>query len=378
MKALVISAINAPRPGYEFDEYEKEFGIVRDGTQVWKDAKYEIREIAIPGISDDEVLIKVRACGICGSDVHTYMKDEEGYIKFAWFTKFPNTPGHELAGEIVDVGKNVKDLKIGDPVTVEEMWYCGVCDACRTYHFNQCKNLKEPGSTVPGGMAEYMKAPAKYVWKINSIIERYGENVGFEIGALVEPSAISYHGTIIKSGGIKPGQYGAVFGTGPIGLGCVALMKQAGMSKIFAFEINETRRELAKKFGATHVFNPLELSKEGKKSTDVIMEYTEGWGCDLQMECAGKPHVLFPEMDNNVAFGGRIVNIAHSPQNVNVPVNIAIHMFRGSGVMGSNGSAGDSIFKHVINTLSTGAVDYTNLITGRFSLDDTLKAIEIT
>ena len=378
MKALLITAEKDPRPGYVFDEYEKEYGIARDGTQVWRNAKHQITEVDVPKLQPDEVLIKVKSCGICGSDVHSYTKDEDGYIKFAWFTKYPNIPGHEFCGEIVEIGKNVKMRKVGEYVTAEEMHYCGTCDACRTYHFNQCHNLKEPGSTIPGGLAEYVAIKEKFVWSIKDIISAYGKEIGFKVGALVEPTAISYHGTIIKSGGIKPGQYGAVNGTGPIGLGCIALMKQAGMSKIFAFEVNEKRAAMAKEFGATHVFNPIELSKQRVTAADVIMDVTDGWGCDLQMECAGRPHQLFPIMDQAVAFGGRIVNIAHSPQNKDIPVNMAIHMFRGSSVAGSNGSGGDSLFRNSINTIASKNIDYYKLITGEYDLDHALDAIEET
>ena len=84
------------------------------------------------------------------------------------------------------------------------MQYCGECEACRTYHFNQCSNLLEPGSTIPGAIAEYIKVHEKYVWGINDIIAAYGEEKGFEIGSLVEPTGISYNGTIVKSGGHTP------------------------------------------------------------------------------------------------------------------------------------------------------------------------------
>ena len=375
MKALVISATKAPKPGYVFDEYEKRTGIARDGTQVWKNAEYEVKQIDVPALSPKEVLIKVKACGICGSDVHTHHKDQDGYIGFAWLTKFPNTPGHEFSGTVVEVGSEVQNFKAGDHVTAEEMQYCGECDACRTYHFNQCSNLLEPGSTIPGAIAEYIKVHEKYVWKINEIIDAYGEKDGFEIGALVEPTGISYNGTIIKSGGIKPGQFGAVYGTGPIGLGCIALMRAAGMSKIFAFEVSEERAALAKQFGADYVFNPVELQKQGLDSNDVIMEKTDGWGADLQIECAGKPHLLYPVMDQSVACGGRIVNIAHSPQNHDVPINIAQHMWKGGSVAGSNGHAGDSIFRNAINVLASKRIDYRHMISGRFDLDHAVDAI---
>lgn len=375
MKALVIDAVKEPKPGYVFDEYEKRIGIARDGTQVWKDAKYEVKQIDVPKLKPKEVLVKIKACGVCGSDVHTYEKDENGYIRFAWLTKFPNTPGHEFSGTIAEVGSEVQNFKVGDHVTAEEMQYCGECEACRTYHFNQCSNLLEPGSTIPGAMAEYIAVHEKYVWGINDIITAYGEKRGFEIGALVEPTGISYNGTIVKSSGIRPGQFGAVYGTGPIGLGCIGLMRIAGMSKIFAFEVSDERRELAKKFGADYVFNPVELAKQGLTSKDVIMEMTDGWGLDLQIECAGKPHILYPQMDQSIACGGRIVNIAHSPQNGNVPVSVAQLMWKGGLVTGSNGHAGDSIFRNAINVLASKRIDYTNMISASFDLDHAVDAI---
>ena len=375
MKALVISAKKAPKEGYEFDEYEKRTGIVRDGTQVWKDARYEVKSIDVPKLRPKEVLIKVKACGICGSDVHTYHKDKDGYISFAWLTKFPNIPGHEFSGTIVEVGSEVQNFSVGDHVTAEEMQYCGECDACRTYHFNQCSNLLEPGSTIPGAMAEYIAVQEKYVWNIDEIISAYGEEEGFEIGALVEPTGISYNGTIIKSGGIKPGQFGAVYGSGPIGLGCIGLMRIAGAAKVIAFEVSEERRKMAKKFGADYVFNPIELQEQGLTSRDVLMDVTNGWGVDLQIECAGKPHLLYPQIDKSISCGGRIVNIAHSPGNHNVPISVAQLMWKGGSVAGSNGHAGDSIFRNAINVLASKRIDYRNMITGRFDLDHAIDAI---
>ncbi len=378
MKALVIDAVKDPKPGYVFDEFEQRTGWARDGSKVWRDAKYEVKEIDIPKVGPKDVLIKVHACGICGSDVHVYKHDEDGYIGFAWNTMFPNVPGHEYSGQVVEVGSEVRNINVGDYVTGEEMQYCGECDACRTYHYNQCSYLREPGYTEPGAIAEYIKIDARYAWKINDIITTYGVKDGCEIGALVEPTGISYNGTIVRPGGIKPGQFGAVYGTGPIGLGCIALMRIAGCSKIFAFEVSKERAELAKEFGADYVFNPVELSKQGLTSRDVIMEYTDGWGADLQIECAGKPHLLYPIMDKSIAVGGRIVNIAHSPGNADIPVNMAEHMWKAGSLYGSNGHAGDSIFRNAINVLASGRIDYRKMITGRFSLDNAVEAIEET
>lgn len=105
MKALVVHAVRAPKPGYEFDEFEKRTGIVRNGAMVWKDAVYGIEEVEVPQVGDDDVLIKVAACGVCGSDGHVHEKDKDGYINFAWLTRFPLIPGHEFCGEIVEKGR---------------------------------------------------------------------------------------------------------------------------------------------------------------------------------------------------------------------------------------------------------------------------------
>ena len=276
----------------------------------------------------------------------------------------------------MDVGRDVEHFKEGDAVTAEEMQYCGKCDSCKTYHFNSCTDLKEPGLTIPGGMAEYIVSHERYVWKINNIIKAYGEKDGYEIGALVEPTGISYNATIIKSGGLQPGFYGAVYGAGPIGLGSIALMRQAGVARIFAFEMNPDRRQLALQMGADYVFDPAELRNQQLTSTDVIMEHTHGWGVDIQVEAAGKPFILYPDMCRSLAPGGKIVNVAHSPDDEKTSVHLGKLGWFGSSVGGSNGHAGDGIFMKAINTLAAKRIDYRNMITARFDLTHAVAGIE--
>ena len=375
MKALVVNAVWDPKPGYVFDEFEKKSGISRDASRVWRDAVYGIEEVEVPKIKDDEILIKVINCGVCGTDGHVHSKTEDGYVNLSWLARFPLTPGHEFSGEVVEIGKDVDNFKVGDYVTAEEMQYCGYCESCRTYHFNQCNNLLEPGLTIPGAMAEYIAVKKRFAWKIDDIIEAYGKKDGLELGAIVEPTGIAYNGTIVKSGGIRPGTYGAVYGVGPIGLGCVALMRQAGVARIFVFEVNEGRQKLAKEFGADYVYNPVELAKQGVTSTQIIMEHTHGWGCDLQIEAAGKPDILYPDISLSVAPGGAIVNIAHSPKNNSIPLNMAQMIWKSGRATGSNGHAGDSIFKNVISLIASKRFDYRKLITSRYDLDHAEEAI---
>lgn len=375
MRALVVEATRAPKPGYVFSEQEKRTGFARFGSSVWKNPVYGVKDVDVPAVGPNEVLIKVMACGVCGSDGHVHHTDAEGYIGLNWWSAFPCTPGHEFSGVVVEVGAEVVNFKPGDNVTAEEMQYCGSCDACRTYHFNCCSNLREPGLTVPGAMAQYIKAHERFVWNIDEIIDAYGDGEGFEIGALVEPTGIAYNATIVKPGGVRPGQYGAVYGAGPIGLGSIALMRQGGVAKIFAFEMNPDRRELARRFGADYVYNPAELAKAGVSIPELVMEKTRGWGLDVQVEAAGKPLVTYPQMDKSMACGGVIVNVAHSPDDERAIVNLAQLGWLGSFVGGSNGHAGDGIFKRVISLLAAKRIDYREMITARFGLDGAVDGI---
>ena len=218
-------------------------------------------------------------------------------------------------------------------------------------------------------------AYGRLVWNIDAIIGAYGVKDGFEIGALVEPTGIAYNATIVKTGGVRPGCYGAVFGAGPIGLGCIALMRQAGAAKIFAFEMNPGRRELARKFGADHIYNPADLARDGVSVPELIMEQTRGWGLDVQVEAAGKPLATYPQMDRSMACGGVVINVAHSSDDERTVVNLAQLGWLGSSVGGSNGHAGDGIFMRVIAMLASRRMDYRNMITARFGLDGAVDGI---
>ena len=194
-----------------------------------------------------EMILKVGACGICGSDVHMFETDDEGYMFLPYHLATPVVTGHEFAGKVVAIGSEVREFEVGDLVTAEEIQWCGECDACRGGYWNQCRYIEDLGFTIDGGFAEYAKVNAKYCWSLNSVLERYGDkNTALEVGSMTEPVSVAYEGMFTRAGGFLPGGAVAVFGGGPIGLAATALAKAAGASKVFAFEPLKERREPAK------------------------------------------------------------------------------------------------------------------------------------
>ncbi len=369
MKALVLEAQWDPRPDYKVSDFEKKTGKAITGSSVWRHPKLKLLEIEDPKPGPNDVVIKVKACGICGSDVHFYETDKDGYMLYPGLTKFPAVIGHEFSGEIVEVGSEVRDFKVGDMVTAEEMIWCGECDPCRNGYPNQCRYLEEIGFTINGAMAEYIVIGAKYCWKLDTIAERLGDvEKAYEAGALVEPTSVAYNGMFTRAGGFMPGQYVTVFGAGPIGLAAIALANAAGASKVIAFEVSPARRKLAELMGAV-VYDPREV-----KPSEVIMEETKGVGASLHVEAAGAPHLTIPEMEKSLAIGGKIVQIGRAAQRV--PIYLEYFQTGAAQIFGAQGHSGYGNFPNVINLMASGKIDMTKIITARYKLDDALSALE--
>jgi len=369
MRGLILEAEWQPRPGYIPSEWEQRTRKAITGNAVWQHPRLTVRDVPIPTIRPDEVLIQVKACGVCGSDMHFYETDEEGYILYPGLTRFPVILGHEFSGQIVEVGRQVDDLRVGDMVTAEEMIWCGHCRPCRDGFPNQCTNLEEIGFTINGAFAEYIAIGGKYCWKLNEIYERLGdETKTYEAGALVEPSSVAYNGIFVRAGGFRPGASVVVYGAGPIGLAAVAECKAAGAAKVIAFEVSATRRELAKKVGADYVYDPRDTSPH-----EVVLELTRGLGADMQVEAAGAPDKTIPEAEKCLAINGRIVQIGRAAQRV--PMYLEVLQVRHSQVFGAQGHSGYGTFPNVIALMAAGLIDMTQIVTGRYDLDHAVDAI---
>ena len=375
MKGLVLEAEWKPRDGYVVSEFERTTGKAVTGSSIWKNPRLRLADVPEAPVGPKDVRLRPRACGICGSDVHFYETDKDGYMFYPGLTKFPAIIGHEFSGEVVEVGKEVTDLRIGDMVTAEEMIWCGECVPCRNGYPNQCLNLEEIGFTIHGAQAESIVIGAKYCWKIDELVETYGsKDKAYEAGALTEPTCVAYNAMFTRAGGFKPGGYVTVFGTGPIGFAAIALAKAAGAGLIMAFEVSPVRQELARKVGADVVYNPAELQKQGVRPRDVIREKTKGEGVDLHVEAAGAPALTVPEMEETLAFGGKIVQIGRASERV--PMYLEHFQTHAGQVFGAQGHSGYGNFPYVIRLMAARRIDMTQIITSRFSLDQGVEAVQ--
>lgn len=263
-----------------------------------KPNQMELLEVEKPVITEpDQVLVKIRATGICGSDVHVY----HGTNPYA---SYPRVIGHEAAGEIEAAGENVTDLKPGDGVILEPITYCGHCYACRNGHHNVCRDLKVLGCIVDGTFREYMVVSRSQVHPFDTSEMTYVQ------AAVCEPYTIAAQAN--WRGDVRPGDKVLVHGAGPIGLLVADIAKSRGATVIVS-EPNESRLEMAKNFGADYEINPL------KENLDTFIEkLTEGEGVNVVFEAAGIP-ALISHAVHILSPAGRFVAMTYGKEPV--PIN---------------------------------------------------------
>lgn len=199
----------------------------------------EFREVAIPEIKDNQVKIKIRKIGICGSDIHVYHGKHP-------FTTYPVTQGHEVSGEIVELGKEVKDLRIGQKVTIQPQVVCGKCHPCRHGKYNLCEELKVMGFQTTGVASQYFVTESSKVTPLP-------EEMSDDEGAMIEPLAVAVH-AVNRAGDVK-GLKIAVLGAGPIGNLVAQAAKGMGAESVLITDISDIRLEKAKECGVTYTAN---------------------------------------------------------------------------------------------------------------------------
>ena len=214
MRAMMVEADWEPREGYRPEARDAERRLARNGNLILRHPRFRVVGLPDPSPRSDEVLIRVKACGICGSDVHMYERDDEGYMVYPGMMSTPVVTGHEFSGVVEDVGQDVTDLKAGDAVCSEEIAWCGECYSCRSGLFNYCERLGELGFTFNGAHAEYVVTKAKYCWPIGDVLDTLGTEHGFQTAALVEPTSVAYVGMFVQAS-FLPGASVAVIGGGP-------------------------------------------------------------------------------------------------------------------------------------------------------------------
>ncbi len=374
MKALVVNAEWSPRDGYPVTIEERTQKRAASGSRVWRNPEFEFKNISEPDLNDDELLIRVKRCGICGSDTHLYETDREGYIIFSGPVRLPSIIGHEYSGIVERTGRGVRGFKAGDSVTVESVSWCGRCTPCRSGSFNQCEHVELVGITVDGAMADFVKANDRSCWNINSLFEVYDKEEVYDVGALIEPVGCAYNGIFISGGGFKPGANATVFGVGPIGLGAVALLRIAGASIIIAFDIKDERLEIAAKLGADFTFNVNALRDKGVTPGEIIMDITKGAGAEIQIEAAGAASQTIPEMERTMAVNGKIVYLGRAAQST--PIYLDILVSGAKSIVGARGHAGYGIYNNIIRLLLTGRLKVLDMVTSHFDFNRAMEGIK--
>jgi scyllo-inosose 3-dehydrogenase len=362
MRAIVMDAEWAPRDGADISPEDEARQWAANANQAYRNPSFELTTKEDPSLaSPDEVVVKVEACGICGSDVHMYETDAAGYMILPYHVRTPVVTGHEFAGRVVEAGAN-SGFAEGDLVTVEEIQYCGHCHACRGGYYNQCSSIEDIGFTIDGGFAEYVRVPAKACWSLNSLLDRYGSpEKALEVGAMSEPCSVCYEGIFTRAGGFKPGGAVVVFGAGPIGLASVALAKAAGASVLVCVETVPERRELAVKLGATHAVDPGVVD-----ASDVVLEATSGRGAAMAVECSGNWKAVLPVVEACLGVGGKLSVIGMDPRTPTV--GLMTYVVSAGSIYGSVGHCGSWNFPNVIALMASGRIEMEHAVTTRTDL----------
>lgn len=315
-----------------------------------RDGAVSLQQVPIPQIEPDEVLVKVSYAGICGSDPHIY----HGNVSYK--VNIPIILGHEFSGEVVEVGQNVSEIKVGDKVTAEtHADYCGSCILCRTNNYHLCKQRKGFGFHVDGAFAEYIKVPKRIVHKLPL-------EVTLKEGALIEPLCVAYN-ALVKNHAIKPGDFVVIIGPGPIGLLCVQIAKLMGAAEIglIGTKDDEQRLNKGKILGATFTINSfLEEPREY-----IITKTKDNYGVDLVVDTAGSSSTFQLAMDL-VKPRGKIVKIGWGPNPLNYSLDPLISK---SVTVHFSFSHTWDVWESCLTLVAHKLVDLESLITHELSLE---------
>lgn len=293
-------------------------------------------DVPRPEVGEEEVLIEVKACGICGSDVH-------GMDGSTGRRRPPIIMGHEAAGVIAEVGRGVTGWKPGDRVTFDSTVYCGECAFCKSGQINLCDNRRVLGVSCAeyrqhGAFAEYATAPSR-------ILYRLPEALSFERAAMTEPVSIAVHA--VKLTQVKPGDTAAVVGTGMIGLFVVQALRVAGCENIIAVDIDPDKLTLARSLGAAHTVNAGETD-----AVRTIRELTGGLGADIALEVVGSTPTVKAGVEC-LRKGGTLVLVGNLSPTVELPLQSVVT--REIRLQGSCASCGD--YPECLDLIGSGKIN---------------------
>jgi L-iditol 2-dehydrogenase len=332
------------------ERFEQLFG-VSDKMKALLLSQYrhlELTDLPVPEPAPDEVLVRVAACGICGSDVHGYDGSSGRRIP-------PIVMGHEAAGTVAALGKDVKDLSEGDRVTFDSTVYCGKCSNCRRGDVNLCDHRQVLGVSCgdyrrAGAFAEFVVVPARITYRLP-------ESLSFAEAAMLEAVAVAIHAVSLVP--IGQDSSALVLGAGTIGLLVQQALRAAGCSRVYVADVDATRLKLSQELGATATLT------SGPELLQRILQLTNGTGVDVAVEAVGRNETVTAAIDG-VRKGGSVVLVGNISPEVTLPLQKVVT--RQIRLQGSCASAGE--YPRAIELMSSGAIRVKLLISAIAPLDE--------
>lgn len=314
-----------------------------------------MKDVPVREPNDEEVVIKVHACGVCGTDRHLYAGG-----KGAYENPYPLILGHEFAGEIVKTGKNVKRLSVGDHVAVDPNLYCGNCPACLSGNVHFCENMIGIGTTVDGGFAEYCTVNERAAYKVSA-------DLPYEYAAMMEPLSCCMHG--LDRSNVKPGSIVAIVGFGPIGQMMYQLVSKAGAAGIIVIDQEESKIAKARDFGALLAIN------SSTENVKIVMK-KHGIKTNTVIECVGKPTTM--ELAISIASNQSTVMLfGLTSPGEEIKVKAYEDLFQKELVL-TGSFVNPLVAERVLNLITYSGLDLDEIISDRVSLENGVEVFENT
>lgn len=316
----------------------------------------ELRQLSVPDIGEDDVLLRVGGVSVCGSDLHQYHNTQ------SWPVRVPVVLGHEFCGRVARIGSRVRQFKEGDRVVSETAAsICGACVYCRTGEYNLCPDRLGFGYGVDGAMAEYVRVPER-------CLHRIPDSLSFERAALTEPCCVAYNAVAVKSRP-TPGDLTVVLGPGPIGLLCAEMARLAGSGTLIVCGVrgDEERLEIARRLGAAHAINIDET-----RLVELVRAKGDGLGADLVIDSTGASSSLKLALET-VRPAGRITKIGWGPQALDFSLDMLVK--KAVTLQGSFSHTFRN-WEKVIPMLASGQINVKPLISRVSQIDDWLDCFQ--
>lgn len=335
--------------------------LVKYGT---RSRETQLREVPVPEIGENDLLIEVKAAGICGSDIAYDNGDHPNHLNC------PVILGHEFSGVISKIGENVKDWKVGDRVVSDNTGYvCGKCYACTNGQFLSCPDRLGLGYGMDGGFTEYVKISGELLARNPNTLFAIPENVSFHEASILDPICNAYK-AVIQEGNVLPGEDIIVYGVGPLGLFAIQIAKLAGCANIIAIglEADEERFKIARKYGANHI-----IKSDKQDVSEEIKRITKGDMAAVCIDAAGV-NVVMKQAVEIVRTGGRIVRIGYDKRAYGETLDPFTD--RGVSLIGHFGYDYNS-WKNILRLLELGKVDLKGMISHHIRLEDWQKGFDL-